>query len=171
MYYFYLKHIFRQTVTEVNEKNYSSLKDMEDGPVRQYDQETAVEWNAHTPYISKILKQTLNDYKPTFTLHRHFQGRAPNFYEDQIIFGAFGFYFILNLIQTTGFTFVLWITILFLKHVTYIVNEYNGYFLFFVIPFAILYFVLFLIVIGITFKWFTLVASVIFIFLFIFRLR
>lgn len=153
-------------MTKVTEKNYASLKEMEDGPIPHYDQEAAVEWNAHTPYISNILKQTLSDYTPSFSLHRHFQGRAPNFYEDKIIFGSFGFYFMLNMIQTTGFTFVLWVTILALKHVSYMVNEYSGYFLFFVIPFAILYTVLFIIIIGITFKWFTLVTSVIFLLIF-----
>jgi hypothetical protein len=157
---YYMRNIYRQAVSEVNEENKENLADIKEYNSLNYDQETAIDWNKHNQYIKDANEKPVSGYKPVFNMHIHLMNRSPSFYDDLILLGGSGFYVLLNIIQTIACSFIIWMTILILKHVTYMVNQYSGYILFAVIPIMILYLLINVFLFALTMKWYTIITSV-----------
>jgi hypothetical protein len=131
------------------------LKDLE-----EYSQEESILANKHNTYIKNVLDKPESLFLGNLNAHRHFQNRAPNYYEDLVLFGAGGFYLLLNLIQTISVLFIIWTVILYFKHVTYFVDYYTPKFLALVIILYVLYLFALLVVLSLALKWYAVIASV-----------
>lgn len=92
--------------------------------------------------------------------NRHLHQRAPSLYEDLIIFGQSGIYFLLNVIQCCSILLICWCVATFSHFSDKIAAEYSNFAYFFLVIGLIIYVAaqLYLTVIGL--KWITLISSV-----------
>ncbi len=79
-----------------------------------------------------------------------------------MLFGASGFAIIINFLQATGMSFVIWSLVLFLKHYLPILEKYGNYTYAFIIPGLVFYTLIYSYILSISIRWYTIIASVLF---------
>jgi hypothetical protein len=90
----------------------------------------------------------------------HFHGRSPSLYEDTVIFGATGFYLLINTIQLIGFAFIAWTIAIFFKHLSYVIEYYGTIYVVLLIMVVLVYLALYCYILSISLRWYTIISSV-----------
>lgn len=154
--YWYLRIIYRRVVIEVNENNHMEFSDLE-----HFNQQYATGKFLNYPlYIDNVMKDSKMAQISKINLHEHFHHRSPSLFEDNMFFGASGFYILLNTLQAIGFVFIVWTVLLITKHLGAMLDVFGNSFLFLVIPIIAIYIAVYSFIISISLRWYTVISSV-----------
>ncbi len=117
-------------------------------------------------YLESALKQQSSDLKTDninvsqFNFNKLYHSRPPTIYEDLIIFGTSGFFFLINIIQIIGFMFIIWSILFFFKEYSAVVKIEGEWFTYFFITLLLIYIVIFAVLLTTNIKWYTIISSV-----------
>jgi len=106
------------------------------------------------------MKKEDNIIVSNYNFHKFFHGRPPSLYEDLVIYGASGFYMLINLIQVIGFCFIIWMVVIIIKYSSMFITQMGDYFAFIFIPVLFLYIFFYAFLIAINIRWFTIISSI-----------
>lgn len=155
--YIYMRVFFRRVVQDINQDNYMSYND-----ILNFNQNFATGQFTNFPvYIDKAIEKPEDAKVSKINFHEHFHHRTPSLYEDQILFGATGFFLAINTLQAIGFIFTAWGVALFFKHYSEISLYYGPSCLAFIIPTLVAYIILYAYLLSISLRWYTIISSVI----------
>ena len=155
--YKYLQSIYHKVVAPISKENifeYNNYK---------YNSNDIFEGMNFPVYLKELID---NDEKmrkmrnPSYDFHQHIHQRPTNFYENLIIFGHTGFYFILNLIQCICVLFVCWAISLYAQFREDITDKYGKIAYLFIILGSLIYFFLQELLTTFSLKWFTVINSI-----------
>jgi phosphate/sulfate permease len=155
--YTYIKSIYRQVVVSINNENLNDFKDFD------YYKNDIFESMGFPKYLNDIIndEEKLNKLKENkYTFHEHLNNRPTNLYENLIIFGHSGLYFLLNLIQCINVLFICWQIAIFGHFAEDIAIAYTNIMYFFLICCTIVYVFLQLFLTILTLKWLTIIDSI-----------
>jgi len=159
--YFYMKSVYRNVISEVNKLNYLDIID-----IAPFDLgNTRSNIITYPLYLEKALKEMNNEKEDNiivsnYNFHKFFHGRPPSLYEDLVIYGASGFYMLINLIQVIGFCFIIWMVVIIIKYSSMFITQMGDYFAFIFIPVLFLYIFFYAFLIAINIRWFTIISSI-----------
>jgi len=158
---FYMKHVYRGVISEVNKLNYLDVID-----IAPFDLgNTRSNIITYPLYLENALKEMNNENADNiivsnYNFHKFFHGRPPSLYEDLVILGATGFYLIINTIQIIGFCFITWIVIMIIRYYSMFITQIGNNFSFIFIPLLFLYTIFFAFMIAINIRWYTIISSI-----------
>ena len=155
--YTYIKSIYRQVVVSINNENLNDFKDFD------YYKNDIFESMGFPKYLNDIIndEEKLNKLKENkYTFHEHLNNRPTNLYENLIIFGHSGLYFLLNLIQCINVLFICWQIAIFGHFAEDIAIAYTNIMYLFLICCTIAYVFVQLYLTILTLKWLTIIDSI-----------
>jgi len=83
-------------------------------------------------------------------------------FEGTVVLGITGFTLLLNIIQTLSVSFIIWSVLLYVKHLTPMMDYYgnNKVILAAVVPLTVIYFILMVLITVLNLRWYTLISSI-----------
>ena len=155
--YVYIKSIYRKVVVSINKENMNDFKDFD------YYKNDIFESMGFPKYLNDIIyneEQSNKIRENKYSLHEHLNNRPPNLYENLIVFGHSGLYFLLNLIQCINVLFICWQIAIFGHFAEDIAIAYTNIMYFFLICCTVAYVFLQLFFTILTLKWLTIIDSI-----------
>ena len=155
--YIYIQSIYHKVVVPITKENISEHK------YYKFNSSEIMEYLTCPQYLKELI---LNEdkmekmKKPNYDFHQHVHQRPTNFYENLIIFGHTGFYFLLNLIQCICVLFVCWGISLYVQFREDMTDKFGKIAYLFIILCSLIYLVSQEYLTTITLKWFTVIDSI-----------
>lgn len=155
--YVYFKIVYRRTVIQVTDDNYSEFKDLE-----EVNQNYATEKFLNYPlYLEEIINDINAAKVAKINYHSHIHGRTSNFYEDTIAFGASGFYIFFNVFQAFLVVFIIWFTYAIVTLVPELfIQKYSSFIKILVITGIVFFILAYSILIASSLRWYTVISSI-----------